>query len=110
MDALVALTILSLTIVLSLAAVQQANRTARAASEIQDARLLMAQLDDTQPKTFDGTAGSSAAFHWTVQTQPTGADALVNVCRRAVDLVSRDARRRYSLATLTTCPPTPATP
>ena len=104
-DALVALTIISLTVILSLSAFQQAGRAARAAAEVQAAKLLLARLADAEPKALDGSSGRTPAFDWVVQTQPTGAQALVEVCRRAVDLVSRDGRRRYALTTLVTCPP-----
>lgn len=104
-DALVALIILSLTVILSLSAFQTAARAARIAAEAEAARTLLARLVESEPKDLDGSVGSTPAFAWTVQTQPTASNALIDVCRRAVDLVARRSGRHYGVVTLVTCPP-----
>lgn len=104
-DALVALIILSLTVILSLGAFQTAARAARMAAEAEAAGALLAWLGDSEPKAFEGSAGTTPGFEWTVQTQPTASSALIDVCRRAVDLVGRRSGRHYGVVTLVTCPP-----
>jgi hypothetical protein len=104
-DALIALLILSLTIILSLEAFQVAARTARMAAEAEAARTLLARLIDGEPKDLSGSAGTTTGFAWTVRTEPTASNALIDVCRRAANLVARRSGRHYGTVTLVTCPP-----
>lgn len=104
-DAIVALMIISFTIIAGLAAMDQAGRASKTAVEVQDARMLLGRLADSEPKVLAGTGGQTAAFAWTVQTAPTGDTALIDVCLRTVKLLARASGRAYGLTTLVTCPP-----
>jgi Tfp pilus assembly protein PilV len=103
-DALVALLILSLALVFALRATGQARRTIDQANEIRRARVLIQQLLETGPRSFQDAAGETDAFAWTVETRTTGADQPVAVCHRIVRLTSVATRRVFSASTLETCP------
>lgn len=103
-DALVAMLILSMAIVLSLDVLQQARAAADAAWEVRRADSLMAHLIEAAPHRYASSAGESDGFRWSVETTVTGAERPVEVCRRAVALRNRTSGRRYAAATLETCP------
>lgn len=104
-DALVALIILSLTVILSLGAFQTAARAARVAAEAEAAKTLLARLVDAEPKDLAGSSGNTPVFAWAVETQPTASNALIDVCRRAANLVAWRSGRHYGAVTFVTCPP-----
>jgi len=103
-DALVAMLILSMTLVLSLTALGKARDVADVAWETRRAQSLLSHLIETAPHSFEPGAGVSDAFTWAVETTTTGADRPVAVCRRAVSLENRLSRRTYQAATLEACP------
>lgn len=102
-DAMVAMLIVSLAIVLSLRAVRQSERAASLALETRRAETLLKDLMLEGPGDFQPASGSTGGFAWTVQTLSTGAARPIAVCRRLVTLTSASARR-YSAATLGACP------
>jgi hypothetical protein len=104
-DAMVALIILSLTVILSLGAFQAASRATRRAVEIETARVLLGRVIESEPKDFAGSSGTAPGFAWTLQTQPTASNALIDVCRRAAEVVATSSGRRYGAVTLVACPP-----
>jgi len=103
-DALVAMLILSTTLVLGLTALGQARQVADAAWEARRAEALVSYLLETAPHTYASTAGNNGAFAWTVETTGTGAERPIEVCRRAVALRAVRSGRTYGAATLETCP------
>jgi len=103
-DALVAMLILSMTLVLSLSALGQARDVAEVAWETRRAQSLLSHLIESAPHRFEASAGSSDGFTWAVETTTTGADRPVAVCRRAVTLENRLSGRSYQAATLEACP------
>lgn len=107
-DALVAMLVLSLTLVMSLRAIGQARDAAEVAWEVRRADALIAHLLQAAPHSFEASAGSSDGFAWTVATTMTGAERPVEVCRRAVSVQYRPSGRLYGAATLETCPVAPA--
>jgi hypothetical protein len=107
-DALVAMLILSLALVLSLRALGQAREVADVAWEIRRADSLLAYLIEAAPHRYEASGGTSDGFRWTVETAITGAERPVEVCRRAVALKNLKSGRAYAAATLETCPLEPA--
>jgi hypothetical protein len=102
---MVAMLILSLCAILSMRSMEQADRVARRAEEIRQARTLLNELIDNGPRDLTPTLGATGPFQWTLETQPTGADRPVAVCRRVASLTTVGTPRRYVLATLEACPP-----
>jgi hypothetical protein len=103
-DAMVALLIIATTVVLSLNALGIARRAAMAANEVQRAHSLLRQLMMSAPRQFGAVDGRAAGFAWSVETSPTGAEAPVEVCRRAVRAINERSRRAYAISTLEVCP------
>jgi hypothetical protein len=103
-DALTALLILSMALVFSLRAASQARFAADQAREVRAAQVLLAQLLETGPRSFEDAAGDADVFSWRVETRSTGADQPIAVCHRAVVLTSHRTKRTYQAATLETCP------
>jgi hypothetical protein len=106
-DAMVALLIIALTIVLSLQAVLQARRSAAMADEIRGAQVLMARLLDSGPRSFSPAAGTTNGFSWRLETAPTGLDRPIALCHRGVTLNSAATGRTFKAGTLETCPDEP---
>lgn len=104
MDALTALLILSLALVFALRAAGQARTAADQASEVRAAQVLLAQLLENGPRSFQDTAGDVDTFSWRVETRSTGADQPIAVCHRAIFLTSHRTKRTFQAATLETCP------
>lgn len=107
-DALVAVLILSMTLVLSLRALGQAREAADVAWEVRRAQALLAHLMEAAPHRYAPSAGESDGFTWTVETAITGAERPIEVCRRAVSVHSARSGRDYAAATLETCPLEPS--
>lgn len=104
-DAMVAMLILAMTIVLSMRAVEQSHRAAAMAQEVAAATTLLAELMQEGPRTFQPATGSRDGFTWVVQTGLTGGDRPVEVCHRAVTLHSQRTSKTYAASSLETCPP-----
>jgi hypothetical protein len=103
-DALVALLILSTTLIMSFQALQQAGRTAQAAGEARRAQSLITFLLETSPRVLETRQGQQDGFSWRFETDATGAERPIEVCRRSVTLQSQASGRTYAAATLETCP------
>jgi hypothetical protein len=103
-DALVALTILAMTLGLSLVAADRAIRAARLANEIRQADALLRDILISGPRSLRPLSGATADYAWTVETQVTGADRPIEVCRRYVQLTSLRSTRHYWASTSETCP------
>jgi len=103
-DAMVALLMLSLTLIFGLRAAGEARHAADQASEARRAQALMAGLLNRGPRTFSDSSGTTDAFSWSLQTRGTGADQPVAICHRAVALTGLASHRVYRAATLETCP------
>lgn len=101
---MVALLIISTTIVLTLHALGTARRAAMAADEVQRAHTLLNHLMLSAPRQYEAANGQTDGFAWTVETTPTGAEAPVEVCRRFVRAVHPTSKRVYAFSTLETCP------
>lgn len=106
-DALVAMLILSLALVLSLRALGQAREVAEVAWEVRRADSLIAHLIEAAPHSYETSTGANDGFRWTVETAITGAERPIEVCRRAVGLTNLRSGRAYAAATLETCPVEP---
>jgi hypothetical protein len=107
-DAMVALLIIVMTIVMSLAVADRAKQAARVSQDIRQANALLRDLLVSGPRTFQTVTGSTGPFSWTIQTQVTGADRPIEVCRRLVQMTSSVSARQYAVSTLETCPASPA--
>lgn len=103
-DAIVAMMILAVAAILSLAAVEQSERAAGLADEVRSADAVIAQLMLSAPANFQPLGGETSGFRWTVTTELTGADRPVAVCRRVVLASSVVSHRQYSASTLAICP------
>lgn len=103
-DALVALTILTSTIVFALSAVQQGARVARSALEVREAS---AELQEAMQWTRAGVSGgqvSTHAFSSRVElSPPTQMVAGIGLCRRTVVVVSAQSGRPYYASTNAIC-------
>lgn len=106
-DALVALTLLCMTIGLSLGAAQVARHAARAASETRAADSLLRGLIESQPNRLATDQGQGGDFDWRFAMTPmTDAGPLppLALCQRSAAAVSRSSGRGYYLTTVTPCP------
>lgn len=104
-DALVALSIIAVAMVLSFEALTQASRAASAALEVRRAETLLRNVLEAAPRTYDTSGGASGGFTWRVDTQATGAERPIAICRRAAALRHVASGRGYEASTLETCPP-----
>jgi hypothetical protein len=111
-DAMIALAILSTTIVLSLTAIRTAHGAASIVVETRQARQELQYLLDNAPRAFGVQGGRAGGFDWRLATQsgtdvsPSGAQ----ICDRAAQVRSLSSGRRYGLATSEICPPAQPTP
>jgi len=103
-DALVALFIMAMALILSLQATAQARRAATQAWEVRRAQTLLAHLAEIGPRSFEDTSGFSDGFAWRIETRTTGGERPIEVCRRKVRIDNVRSHRTYELATLTACP------
>jgi hypothetical protein len=106
-DALVAMLILAMTLVMSLRALGQARDVADRAWEVRRAETLIAYLIEAAPHRYEASAGARDGFGWRVETTTTGAERPVEICHRTVALENRHSGRRYRAATLEACPVEP---
>jgi hypothetical protein len=105
-DALVALTILTMTLVLAIASAEGARRAALAADEIHRARDLMRYLAETSAGEPGARQGRSGPFNWAVRVAPTDTAAAfgkLHACARHVDVTSRFTGRHFTLTTAALC-------
>ena len=106
-DALVALTLLSLTIGLSLVGAQTAQRAAARAQEARRASNVLRALLEVTPAGSAERQGSDGAFAWRYVAAPLtdqGAVPPLRLCRRSAEATSLQGGRRYRLETLAPCP------
>ena len=103
-DALVALMIITMTLIMSFKAMAQAGQTTAAASEVRRAEALLSYLLETTPRSYEVATGRTDGFSWRVELDATGAERPVEVCRRAASLTAIASGRSYKAATLETCP------
>lgn len=107
-DALVALALISTTLIFTFEVLQQARAAADQAWEARQAQTLLADLLE-RPLDLSATlAGVQEGFRWTLETQPMGAERPVEICRHAARLVHSRSARTYQASTLDACPPAPA--
>jgi hypothetical protein len=106
-DALVAMLILTVVLIMSLRGLGQARDAGDLAWEARRANSLLAHLIEDAPHRYEVSTGTTDGFSWQVETTGTGAERPIEVCRRAVTLASRTGRT-YRAATLEACPQEPA--
>jgi hypothetical protein len=108
-DAMIALTIISTVVVLSLAALQTAHRASLTVAESRRARVELQYLLDNAPRALGVQNGTAGGFNWQVSTAAAGeaSHSGARICDRAVQLTNLSSGRRYGLATAEICPPPP---
>lgn len=104
-DAMTAMLILALTVTLSLQAVGVGLDAARRTGELRGAEALLRALMIDGPRQFGAVEGRSGDFAWRLETQPTGAERPIELCRRAAAVASTRSLRRYAAVSLESCPP-----
>ena len=112
-DALVALTILAVTISLVLGAVSIARRAAQMALETRQADQILQSALLVAPPTPGSASGRSADFTWRVVTEAEAGEVRWpnrQLCRRTANLQAVASGRRYALATAEICPIQPSLP
>lgn len=103
-DALVALLVLSVSLVLSLRALAQARETTELAWELRRAEARLSHLLDAVPRRLAASAGEGGGFGWSLEMQPVGAEQPISLCRRAATITSAESGRTFTAATRETCP------
>jgi len=103
-DAMVALLIVSMSIILGLQAIRSSHQVSTIAAEYKSAQILMAYLIDTGPRSYSETTGVIDGFAWSLVTQPTGLDRPIAVCRRALSMRAEHSGRAYQASTREICP------
>ena len=103
-DALMALLILSMALIMSFQALQQAGKVSVAAWEVRRADTLLSYLIQTTPPSFEVKTGQDQGFDWRVETDATGAARPIEICRRSVTLHGLASGRTFAAATLQVCP------
>jgi hypothetical protein len=108
-DALVALAILSATIIMSLKSVETARQAAALAVETRQADLELRRMLDQPIMSVGMSSGRTALFDWRSAAIPTEASSnpAVRTCRRKIELVDRTDGRRFRAASLSLCPVIP---
>lgn len=106
-DALVALSILTGTIVLALNATDAGRRAASSALETREASALLSNLAESTPVEIGTYAGRSGRLLWRVDNTletvlAQSRDA--RICRRKVSVSGQSRSRAYELTTLKPCP------
>jgi hypothetical protein len=105
-DALVALSILSTAVMLTLGLVANTRRVASAAWEHRRAEVILRGLLDTSPRELGTWSGQVEAFDWSLTSSAVDGYAVqpfVLPCRRAIALRARESRRRYALEIVEIC-------
>ena len=106
-DAIVALTILSVTLALSLQASQVASNLAHRTSDAAEAGVLLSQLIDTAEVQPTRLSGDTGRFRWTyvsaISQGPSEASSQ-RLCSRTAQVTAKASPHPYSLTTLTLCP------
>ena len=103
-DALVALTVLSLILSLALGALGAARRVGGAALEAQQARALLRSLLANAPSAPGSRAGRTAGFRWSlVSTLQNGAAQQARLCQRVASAEGLVSRRRYLGSSVAFC-------
>lgn len=105
-DALVALTILSTTLILAIDAGAAARKAALTANETRRAEALLRYLVDSAPSAVGAQQGHAGSFAWSLKVQRTGGAAVGNVglCSRDAAVRSDISGRAFNLATSDLCP------
>ena len=106
-DALVALMILSATIILSLGAAEVGRRAMRDAVQVRRADQILLGLLKTTPHEIGAVQGRSSNFVWRVTTKPANAAArsrTTQICERVAKVQALGDHRRYSMSTAELCP------
>ena len=105
-DAMVALVILSTTIILSLGAVEIGRKASVKALETRKAGALLQGLLETSPGQIGALSGTANGFDWRVVTTPAKENAATNptkLCDRVAQALSRASGRRYVFTTTDVC-------
>jgi hypothetical protein len=104
-DALVALTILSMTLILAINAGAVAKRAAIAADETRRAAGLLKYLVETSPAAPGAIQGVTGSFSWAVTVRRVNSPPVGNVgaCRREAAVKSLVSGRTFNLATTELC-------
>ena len=103
-DAIVALLVMSFTLLLTFSGMIVANQTTVRAQEIQSAEILIRTLMLDESSSFAPITGGTDQFRWSLETTTTPVATPVAVCHRNVQLQSTASVRTYSAASLTPCP------
>lgn len=105
-DALVALMILSSTLICGMTATHQSVTAAEAALELRRASDLTSFLLETSPSQPGETRGTSDGFAWQREVSaPVLTFGPGAVCKHQVSLVSEKSRRAYAAKTNAVCEP-----
>lgn len=103
-DALVGLTILTVSIGLTLQTVDTARRLARQADEIQAAQALASQLRLQPVANASELSGADVHFQWRVAVTPDRPDAAApSLCRRQIELVAAQSKKVFRFAATELC-------
>jgi hypothetical protein len=109
-DALVALTLLAITLSLAMEAAGSARRLGAAALQTRRATALLQYLQANAPAGPGKWSGQAAGMNWRLEAKLLDADPQANalrLCRRAAEV--RDGPRRFALASTAFCKaPAPA--
>jgi len=106
-DAMVALVILSSTIILALGVVDTGRRAAVKAVEIRKATSLLRGLLETTPGQVGSISGTASGFNWQVLTVVANDDGPIDpikLCDRNAKALSRASGRKYALTQTEICP------
>jgi hypothetical protein len=106
-DALVALTLLSTTLVLALQAASTVQKTSAAALEGRRAKALLDYLMVSDRPAAGHWSGVSGDLRWNLAIRPQTTPE--TVCRRSALARSEKSNRRYEVSTLEPCPREEAT-
>ena len=107
-DALVALTILAMTIALALQAMQTARRMAGAALEARSATAVLQWLLQSDPDEIGARSGSANGFAWRAELALNPSDPqapAVRTCTRSASVARVGGRRSYAARALVFCRP-----
>jgi hypothetical protein len=106
-DALVALTLIAMTLALTIVAAQGAQRNSLRALELRRADTLLKYLLLAKPHALGVQAGDTDRFAWTVTTAPSQIDAEPSnlaICTRTASVRAAASGRAYRMTTSESCP------
>jgi hypothetical protein len=106
-DSLVALMILTVTLVIALQAAQAARQAASSALEMRRAEGLFRFLLDSQPPAVGALVGQAEDFKWRLDTQlsaPQAGTTSAQICGRTLQLRNIRSGHRYRVDTAVVCP------